>query len=140
MPPSSLSRRGVLRLLPATLLPACGGPAKASDEDAVALRLADYPGLAEPGGSAVVSLPDKLLEVVIVHRPEGDFRAIWRICTHGACTVEYQADRRELVCPCHGSRFDETGAVVEGPARRGLRPFAVSRVADRLFIGRGPGV
>lgn len=134
MRPADLDRRTALLHL--ALLPACGLAGPGEPEDAIALRLIDYPELAEPGSSAVVSLPAALLELVMLHRREGSFCALWRICPHGACTVEYEADRRELVCPCHGSRFDETGAVVTGPARRALRSFDVSRVADTLYIHR----
>jgi cytochrome b6-f complex iron-sulfur subunit len=135
--PLHLSRRTALLQL--ALLPACGLSDGGDAGDGVALPLDQYPELAEPGASAVVSLPSALLELVVIHRLQGDFCALWRICPHGACTVEYEADRRELFCPCHGSRFDESGARIEGPARAPLRSFAVARVGDTLWISRQPG-
>lgn len=48
----------------------------------------------------------------------GDFFALSLVCTHLGCTVRITGD--ELVCPCHGSRFDRTGQVLSGPAPRAL--------------------
>jgi len=37
-------------------------------------------------------------------------------CTHAGCRIN-QAIEDQLVCPCHGSRYDsETGKVLQGPA------------------------
>ena len=41
-------------------------------------------------------------------------RAMSAVCTHLGCTVRRQEGG--FVCPCHGSRYDEEGRVVGGPA------------------------
>ena len=112
------------------------GPAPAPGTEALTLALADYPALREPGGAVVVERPDLLLNVVVVHTPEGCFRALWRICPHGACPVAYRPDDRDLRCPCHGSRFGENGALLMGPAERGLRAFPVTRAGETLTLYR----
>ena len=52
------------------------------------------------------------------------FYAISSICTHLGCNVKRTSWGFE--CPCHGSRFDENGRVVRGPAPSPLNWFALT--------------
>ena len=45
--------------------------------------------------------------------------AISSICTHRRCALKVQPDR-SFYCKCHGSEFDASGHVTEGPAVRDL--------------------
>jgi glycine/D-amino acid oxidase-like deaminating enzyme len=44
-----------------------------------------------------------------------------RVCTHLGGIVRWNDAERSWDCPLHGSRFDEDGSVLEGPAVCGLR-------------------
>jgi cytochrome b6-f complex iron-sulfur subunit len=57
--------------------------------------------------------------IYIIHGPEG-FYALSAICTHLGCLTVWNADRGIIACPCHGSKFNDLGAKLEGPAPRGL--------------------
>ena len=89
------------------------------------LRLSDYPELSMVGGNALVSFPDDYVHILIVCVRTNDWIAVWKICTHGTCDVEW-ADHLGLVrCPCHNSLFDWDGTVLQGPATRPLASFEV---------------
>ena len=70
-----------------------------------------------PSGGGVILPVDG---VVVTRSSGGTVHGFSSICTHQGCTVG-QVQGGEIICPCHGSRFDaQTGAVTNGPATRPL--------------------
>ena len=41
-------------------------------------------------------------------------------CPHMGCQLEWNPDEQSWDCPCHGSRFDRQGNLLEGPAQTGI--------------------
>jgi thiosulfate dehydrogenase (quinone) large subunit len=79
------------------------------------------------GGSATFNDPKTGDPAVVVQPAAGTFAAFDAICPHEGCTVAYNAPAGLFICPCHGSRFNgETGALVQGPATRGLTPITIA--------------
>ena len=50
----------------------------------------------------------------------GGVYALSAVCTHLGCITRFLSDQNVIACPCHGSRFDLEGNVVQGPAPRPL--------------------
>ena len=50
----------------------------------------------------------------------GGFLAISRKCTHLGCTLPWNSEKKQFICPCHASTFDITGDVISAPAPRAL--------------------
>jgi glycine/D-amino acid oxidase-like deaminating enzyme/nitrite reductase/ring-hydroxylating ferredoxin subunit len=67
-------------------------------------------------------------ERLAVYRdPAGALHAVSSVCTHLGCIVKFNAEQTSWDCPCHGSRFDVDGNVLDGPA---TRPLAKREVKD----------
>ena len=60
-------------------------------------------------------------KVAISMDDEGRRHRVSAACTHLGCIVRWNSAERTWDCPCHGSRFDPEGQVLEGPATCGLR-------------------
>lgn len=54
---------------------------------------------------------------------EGRLHRCQARCTHLGCTLAWNPVERSWDCPCHGSRFDPHGRVVNGPANANLEPY-----------------
>jgi Rieske Fe-S protein len=60
-------------------------------------------------------------ERLAVYRdPQGMLHAVSSVCTHLGCLVRFNAAATSWDCPCHGSRFDVDGGVLDGPSTRPL--------------------
>jgi glycine/D-amino acid oxidase-like deaminating enzyme/nitrite reductase/ring-hydroxylating ferredoxin subunit len=71
--------------------------------------------LVEVGGKKVAAYRD---DSGVVH-------ALDPVCTHLGCLVQFNDAEKSWDCPCHGSRFDTRGEVINGPAVKRLGPADV---------------
>ncbi|CAI5498826.1 unnamed protein product [Closterium sp. Naga37s-1] len=46
------------------------------------------------------------------------------ICPHLKCAVRWNPNDKTFDCPCHGSQFDTSGRVIQGPAKANLSPVS----------------
>jgi len=65
-------------------------------------------------------------------RDTSGFYALSAVCTHLGCTVRQAGLQFE--CPCHGSRFNQQGNVLNGPAEAALAFWAVHLDENELVI------
>jgi Rieske Fe-S protein len=82
-------------------------PAKLASGTKV-LSLTDIP----VGGTASATVDGQ--QLLLSQPTAGEVLCFSAICTHQGCTVAAAA--KDFECPCHGSVFSETGAVLNGPA------------------------
>jgi glycine/D-amino acid oxidase-like deaminating enzyme/nitrite reductase/ring-hydroxylating ferredoxin subunit len=78
-----------------------------------------------PGEGAVIR--HHLKKIAVYRDAQGEPCAFDATCPHLGCIVEWNSAEKSWDCPCHGSRFDSRGHVVNGPARTGLKPAGLPR-------------
>ncbi len=71
-----------------------------------------------PGHGGIVS--DGLKKVAAYRDETGVLHACSAVCTHLRCIVTWNPADQTFDCPCHGSRYDRYGKVVNGPATKDL--------------------
>ena len=88
-----------------------------------------------PNGSAYrTTYGDKPLVLVNVG---GDVRTFLAVCTHEGCPLGWNPQQHLIRCPCHGSAFDTSGSVVNGPAAKPLtRLETITDGSDILLVER----
>ena len=78
-----------------------------------------------PGEAAVIS--HGLSKVAAYRDESGELHSFSAVCTHLGCIVQWNTGDKTWDCPCHGSRFDHEGHVVNGPAIDDLKPVDLER-------------
>ncbi len=90
----------------------------------------------------------------ITRVPEG-FLALWWKCPHLGCTVPWKeneevmggppgpgdtafAKEGRFHCPCHGSKYNRYGQIVDGPAPRPMDRFPIKIEGGKLVVDTGP--
>jgi glycine/D-amino acid oxidase-like deaminating enzyme/nitrite reductase/ring-hydroxylating ferredoxin subunit len=61
-------------------------------------------------------------KIAAYREEDGTLHEVSAICTHLGCQVKWNEAERSWDCPCHGSRFDPTGRLLQGPAVKDLEP------------------
>jgi menaquinol-cytochrome c reductase iron-sulfur subunit len=58
--------------------------------------------------------------VYITKDAQGGVRVLSSVCPHLGCTVPWNRDKQQFICPCHTAIFSPDGARIAGPALRGM--------------------
>jgi glycine/D-amino acid oxidase-like deaminating enzyme/nitrite reductase/ring-hydroxylating ferredoxin subunit len=88
----------------------------------LAQYLKDFPGVADvkeaeqvkAGQGKIIS--QKGEKLAVYRDEENKLHVCSAVCTHMDCIVTWNQAERTWDCPCHGSRFNYDGTVLEGPA------------------------
>ncbi|MBD6620765.1 ubiquinol-cytochrome c reductase iron-sulfur subunit [Komarekiella sp. 'clone 1'] len=57
-------------------------------------------------------------------------------CTHMGCTVEWLAEEKIFLCPCHASEFAANGNVQMGPATKSLSNYETKIEGNLVIVKR----
>ena len=72
--------------------------------------------------------------IIVEHNSDDSYKAISGICTHQGCIISnFEGSSNDFVCPCHNSKFDMNGNVVQGPASTNLAGYN-TRVENNSLI------
>jgi Rieske Fe-S protein len=74
----------------------------------------------EVGQGAVVR--SGLTKVAVYRDDDGTAHSMSAFVVHLGCIVSWNDVEKTWDCPCHGSRFDALGVVINGPANSDLPP------------------
>lgn len=73
-------------------------------------------------------------DIIIIRSTDTVYLALSKICTHSQCTVTYNSTNKNIPCPCHGSLYTTSGAVVNGPAPNPLKSYDVKKNGNILTL------
>ncbi|WP_181312515.1 FAD-dependent oxidoreductase [Nocardioides campestrisoli] len=89
----------------------------------VAAGTSVLPGAPEDLAPGAAGRFQRGVDVVAAYRDhDGVLHQVSASCTHMGCLVSLDETAEKWQCPCHGSRFELDGRVLEGPATSPLRP------------------
>jgi Rieske Fe-S protein len=71
--------------------------------------------------------------VAILHDEKGYF-ALNLSCPHLGCRPEWNLQEDRFLCPCHGSAFAYDGALLKGPATKGLTAIALQQDSRGWYV------
>lgn len=94
----------------------------------IAVKISDYPALANVGGSAMTTPTgiDPNFPIIVIRRSQTTFTTLSSKCPHQGCPVDPPSGNT-IFCACHGSIFSATdGSVQKGPSTSGLSNYANS--------------
>ena len=126
----SLSAIGIVGL--AALLEGCSEDDSsnpvAAPTSQFTINLADHTELQKVGGFKTFQMEST--PIIVFRTGDTTFKALSLVCTHQACTVNWQQSSKKFTCPCHSSTFNENGDVTNGPASTNLATFTTEYKAE----------
>ena len=72
--------------------------------------------------------------VYVTTDKSGQLRVLTSVCPHLGCTVPWNKEKNQFICPCHGATFTKDGARVSGPSLRGMDTLESSVQDGKLFV------
>lgn len=98
------------------------------------LNAAQNAALKKVGGAVKVAVTGTRTNLIVVRLDTSTYTAFSASCTHAGCQVPVPNASGVIICPCHGARYNSTGKVTRGPAKRDLPKAQVVLQGTNLKI------
>lgn len=85
--------------------------------------------LATAGGWLLIGNANTLVANI-----SGSYVALTSVCTHLGCSTNWTFTNSRFTCTCHGSVFNSSGDVLQGPANSPLEQFTTNVSGNKLTI------
>ena len=72
--------------------------------------------------------------VYVTKDAQGQLRVLTAVCPHLGCTVPWNKEKNQFICPCHGGTFTPDGTRVSGPSQRGMDTLETSIQDGQLVV------
>jgi menaquinol-cytochrome c reductase iron-sulfur subunit len=72
--------------------------------------------------------------VYVTKNGQSRLEVLTAVCPHLGCTVQWNVDRHEFICPCHGSVFAPDGTRLAGPSPRAMDSLPLKVQNGHLLV------
>lgn len=72
--------------------------------------------------------------VYVTKDAKGNLRVLTSVCPHLGCTVPWNREKNQFICPCHGGVFSPEGDRISGPSLRGMDALDTSVEDGQLLV------
>jgi Rieske Fe-S protein len=72
--------------------------------------------------------------IYVTKGSQGQLLVLTSICPHLGCTVPWNKEKNQFVCPCHGAIYAADGTRVSGPSLRGMDALETSVQDGQLLV------
>src|SRR5215471_5336408 len=72
--------------------------------------------------------------VYVTRDGTGNLRVLSSVCPHLGCTVPWNKEKKQFVCPCHQAVFTPDGTRVSGPSLRGMDTLEATVEDGQLLV------
>lgn len=73
----------------------------------------------QPGQGKVVLKNGK--QIAVFKDAAGNVTRLSAVCMHLGCIVDFNGKEKTWDCPCHGSRYNTDGSIINGPTKKPLK-------------------
>ena len=78
---------------------------------------------------------DFINELIIIKNSTHDHLSALNLkCTHEGCPVGWDKITQLIICPCHGSQYNDQGEVIQGPAILPLKNYPVKEENSLVLV------